>query len=440
MTKQSMAILAVLSLSLSAGVARAQSDPGPRSGAPGAGTPITLLSDAQTGFFNDGAARFNSTHGVDDGLGPTYNGDSCGSCHLQPAVGGSSPAVNPQVALATAHGGTNTVPSFITVNGPVREVRFKWQLGRDGSPNRHRPDGGVHALFTSQGRDDGGGCTMSQPDFAAAVASHNAIFRIPTPVFGAGLIENISEQTILDNAAANAAAKLALGIVGFPNRSGNDGTITRFGWKAQNKSLFVFAGEAYNVEMGVTNELFPNERSNPPSSCLLNSTPEDVTGGDSNDAAGTVTSDITAFALFMRFLDQPTPAPATTSTTNGAAKFSAVGCALCHTPSLTSNTTTVDALSGVQANLFSDLLVHSMGDRLADGVSQGAAGPDQFRTAPLWGLGQRLFFLHDGRTSDLMQAIQAHRSEDSEANRVIRNFNQLSTKDQQDILNFLRSL
>ena len=435
-----MSILAVLSLSLSAVVACAQSDPGPRSGAPGAGTPITGLSDAQTGFFNDGAARFNSTHGVDDGLGPTFNGDSCGTCHSQPAEGGTSPTPNPQVALATSHGATNTLPSFIYANGPVREVRFKWHLNPDGSPNRHRPDGGVHDLYTIQGRDDGGSCIMSQPNFAAAVASHNASFRIPTPVFGAGLIENISEQTILDNAAANAAAKMALGIVGFPNRSGNDGTITRFGWKAQNKSLFVFAGEAYNVEMGVSNELFPNERSNPPSSCLLNSTPEDVTGGDSNDAAGTVTSDITAFALFMRFLDQPTPAPSTPSTTNGAAKFSAVGCALCHTPSLTTNTTTVDALSGVQANLFSDLLVHSMGDGLADGVSQGAAGPEQFRTAPLWGLGQRLYFLHDGRTSDLMQAIHAHRGEDSEANRVIRNFNQLSASDQQDILTFLRSL
>ena len=440
MTKRSMSILVVLSLSLSAGVARAQSDPGPRSGAAGAGNPVAGLTADQAAFFTDGQARFNSTHGVPDGLGPTFNGDSCGLCHSQPAEGGTSPTPNPQVALASSHGATNTVPSFIAINGPVREVRFKWQLNRDGSPNRHRPDGGVHDLYTIQGRDDGGSCIMSQPNFAAAVASHNAVFRIPTPLFGAGLIENISEQTILDNAAANASAKLALGILGFPNRSGNDGTITRFGWKAQNKSLLLFAGEAYNVEMGITNEMFPNERANPPASCLLNSTPEDVTGGDSNDANSLSDSDITAFAFFMRFLDQPIPAPSTTSTTNGAAKFSAVGCALCHTPSLTTNTTTVDALSGVQAKLFSDLLVHSMGDGLADGVSQGAAGPEQFRTAPLWGLGQRLYFLHDGRTSDLMQAIQAHRSEDSEANRVIRNFNQLSAGDQQDILNFLRSL
>ena len=79
---------------------------------------------------------------------------------------------------------------------------------------------------------------------------------------------------------------------------------------------------------------------------------------------------------------------------------------------MTTGTSYVTALSNVQANLFSDLLVHDMGHGLADGVSQGGAGPDEFRTAPLWGLGQRFFFLHDGRTSDLLQAIEAHASQD----------------------------
>jgi CxxC motif-containing protein (DUF1111 family) len=115
-------------------------------------------------------------------------------------------------------------------------------------------------------------------------------------------------------------------------------------------------------------------------------------------------------------------------------------CSVCHTPSLTTGTSYVAALSNVQANLFSDLLVHHMGPGLADGVSQGGAGPDQFRTAPLWGLGQRLFFLHDGRTSDLMQAIEAHASSGSEANSVIRIFEGLSENQKQDLLNFLRSL
>jgi CxxC motif-containing protein (DUF1111 family) len=91
-------------------------------------------------------------------------------------------------------------------------------------------------------------------------------------------------------------------------------------------------------------------------------------------------------------------------------------------------------------NLYSDLMVHHMGQGLADGITQGAAGPDEFRTAPLWGLGERVFFLHDGRTRDLVAAIQAHDSQGSEANTVIQRFNSLSVGQQQDVLNFLRSL
>ena len=118
-----------------------------------------------------------------------------------------------------------------------------------------------------------------------------------------------------------------------------------------------------------------------------------------------------------------------------------VGCALCHTPSMTTaKSTEANALSGVQANLFSDLLVHNMGLGLADGVSQGNANGQQFRTAPLWGVGQRIFFLHDGRTKNLVDAIQQHSSPGSEANRVISKFNRLSAEDKQDIINFLRSL
>src|SRR5207244_4974951 len=113
-----------------------------------------------------------------------------------------------------------------------------------------------------------------QPDFATALSTHNAIFRIPTPVFGAGLIEGISDQAILDNKTANANVKRLLGISGRENREGNTGTITRFGWKAQNKSLQLFGAEAYNVEQGVSNELFPDEREQS-QGCQFNSTPED---------------------------------------------------------------------------------------------------------------------------------------------------------------------
>src|SRR6202043_3967801 len=161
-----------------------------------------------------------------------------------------------------------------------------------------------------------------------------------------------------------------------------------------------------------------------------------------------VISDIEAFANFMRMLAPPTPAPDTPSIVNGRATFTRVGCAHCHTPSFTtgkmiaSGASTIPsaALSNQIVNLFSDLLVHHMGRGLADGITQGGAGPDEFRTAPLWGVGQRVFFLHDGRTTNLVEAIRDHKSRGSEANKVIEHFNRLTTQEQQEVINFLRSL
>jgi CxxC motif-containing protein (DUF1111 family) len=431
---------------------RAQ-DPGPRSGPAGAGGPIPGLDSVPgaTTFFNDGLIRFQEIETVQNsantGLGPTFNSNQCSSCHSQPAIGGTSPAVNPQIAVANLDGASNTIPSFITLNGPVREARFKFATDPNGRLT-NTPDGGVHGLFTITGRSDAASCQLAQPNFDRMLNENNVSFRIPTPVFGAGLIEAISEDTILANQSAGGDSAADLGVFGVPNRSGNDGSITRFGWKAQNKSLLMFAGEAYNVEMGVTNELFPNERGYPPNplpaGCLINPTPEDTTNFDVTSNVA-VPSDIVGFADFMRFLDQPTPSCTGTtcsqSVQNGRNLFINVAkCSVCHTPSLTTGTSYVAALSNVQANLFSDLLLHHMGSGLADGVSQGGAGPDQFRSAPLWGLGQRLFFLHDGRTADLMQAIEDHASPGSEANAVIRIFNGLTQSQKQDLLNFLRSL
>jgi CxxC motif-containing protein (DUF1111 family) len=412
-------------------------DPGVRSGPPGAGGPLPGLTTKELKFFESGLDEFQEAEGVSGGLGPRFNSDSCSSCHLQPAVGGTSPSVNPQVAVATLNGAINTVPFFITLNGPVREARFKR------NPNGTR-DGGVHNLYVITGRTDAPGCDITQPDFNAAASADNLIFRIPTPVFGAGLIELIDDSAILANKSANSTAKQLLGISGHENREGNAGTITRIGWKAQNKSLHIFSGEAYNVEQGVTNEMFQQERDETPS-CRFNGLPEDTVNFELTQPQKVI-SDVVQFANFMRFLAPPTPAPATPSTTNGLSLFNSIGCAHCHTPSLTTASSTTAALSNKVANLFSDLLVHHMGPGLADDVIQGIAGPDEFRTSPLWGVGQRLFFLHDGRTSDLKQAILEHKSPGnaqfpaSEANAVIDNFNGLTEVQKQDILNFLRSL
>jgi CxxC motif-containing protein (DUF1111 family) len=186
--------------------------------------------------------------------------------------------------------------------------------------------------------------------------------------------------------------------------------------------------------------VFPNEREDDPT-CAKNATPE----SDSAFAVGSVgPSDVAAFRGFMRFLAPPAPACSDSgcspSIQNGHSLASQIGCFTCHTETLMTGLSSTLALSQQPVHLFSDLAVHHMGTGLADGVTQGFAGPDEFRSAPLWGLGQRIFFLHDGRTSDLMQAIAAHQSSGSEANNVIANFGNLTAAQQQDVLNFLRSL
>jgi len=451
-------------------LALAQVDPGVRGGAAGAGGPLaSVAANSPAGilnFFNSSQDAFQEIDSVSgtiagedgSGLGPRYNSRSCDACHAQPAVGGSAPSVNPQVGDATKDGATNTVPSFITASGPVREARFPFFFDANGNPDTSRPNGGVEDLYTIKGRTDAPGCTFpnvggstqGQPSFAQAVNTGNVIFRIPTPTFGSGLIENISDEALLANAASN--ANNSFGITGTFNREGNAGTIARFGWKAQNKSLEIFAGEAYLVEQGVSNELFGQERSLPgegqnaglPASCRINSTPEDITHF-SGVGAG-VMSDTVAFAMFMRFLAQPVASTTTpggsTSINNGRSLFNAIGCNVCHTPSLTTfRSNFTSSLNSATANLFSDMEIHHMGTKLNDNVSQGGAGGDQFRTAPLWGVGQRIFFIHDGRTRDIQQAILEHNSSGSEANGPSFNFFiNLSASQRQDVLNFLRSL
>jgi CxxC motif-containing protein (DUF1111 family) len=423
-------------------------------------------------LFNSGLGQFNehqTVTGDNVGLGPRFNLDSCGGCHSQPAPGGTSPSANvfpnvgpnPQsqvIANGTVSSSTNTIPSFVTSTGPVREARFPFFFNANGTVNVNNPNGGVEDLFTVSGRADAAGCSLTQPGFAQASAANNLIFRIPTPVFGTGLMANIDDSTLLRNQAAQAGN--AFGVAGAFNRNGNDGTISRFGWKAQNKSLLLFAGEAYNVEMGVSNELFTQDRPLPgedgsggsgqtglPTGCLNLAHvgyPEDITHSDGTDAS-TSSSDVTLFAVFMEDLAPPTPSTTvpggSTSISRGRTLFTSVGCAVCHTPSLTTQASQLTAgLSNATANLFSDLEVHHMGTGLADNVSQGGAGGDQFRTAPLWGLGQRIFFLHDGRTNNLVTVVNAHGSNGSEANASLNAAAALSLTDQQNLINFLRSL
>ena len=183
-------------------------DPGIRDTSPPASAPTPLpgLSADELLFFQDGLQRFlvtevvsggSAKNNTSNGLGPRFNSNQCASCHLQPTVGGSSPAVNPLVAITTERGAKNTVPWFITANGPIREARFVQSNGTK--------DGGVHNLFVITGRNDARGCRLDQPDFGPAGnpltgrgGNPNVVFRTPTPMFGAGLIEAIPDSAILE--------------------------------------------------------------------------------------------------------------------------------------------------------------------------------------------------------------------------------------------------
>jgi CxxC motif-containing protein (DUF1111 family) len=458
------------------GVAATQTDPGVQSGNRGTGAALSsVLSNSPSGilsFFTDGQNRFQEVETVSNsanvGLGPRFNSNQCSSCHAQPAVGGTGAATNPQF-LFTSNGIApgNTMPSFITANGPTREARFPFFFNSNGSVNTNSPNGGVEDLFTVTGRSDAGTCNsataLPQPSFAIAQEENNIIFRIPTPVFGAGLIENLDDSTLLKNQANNLNNNV--GVSGTFNHNGNDGTISRFGWKAQNKSLHIFAGEAYNVEMGITNELFPNERPLPGedgaggtgdlglvSTCLnLGGIgyPEDTSNFTATPNSA-VLDDVSAFANFMRFLAPPPTgavvlngtAVSSSSISAGSSLFNSIGCNVCHNPSpgTTQPSDFTSSLSQQPVPAFSDIEIHNMGNGLADNVSQGSAGGNQFRTAPLWGLGQRIFLLHDGRTTNLLTAIQDHASNGSEASEVEEEFFNLTPTQQQEVLDFLRSL
>src|SRR5262247_259395 len=417
---------------------------------------------------------FPQFHTNSAGLGARHNADQCFGCHFQPTLGGSGgflvpnpgqgtplPAENPMFRLIpTRFGKRNVAPSFQQQFGPIREVRFKFKPDGTG-------DGSVHQLWVVTGITTDPtipNCSIAQPDFAGELAKGNLSFRIPLQMLGLGLIDSIQDREILARQAATASDRAALGIGGKPNRSGNDGTITRFGWKAQNKSITIFAGEAYNVEMGISNEAFPTAKEEDPG-CQGPKKPEpnDAIRMEKDDSQNKgfdnplhILPDWMQFQLMMRFTDGPAPDPhPSASAQRGRVVFERVGCALCHTPQMqTAPVMLSPVLQDRPVNLFSDLMLHHMGANLADNIIQGQAGPDEFRTTPLWGVGQRIFFLHDGRTSDLLEAILAHFSPPSapdprhhdpaypasEANGVIRNFKELSIHDKQSVLDFLRSL
>jgi CxxC motif-containing protein (DUF1111 family) len=356
-----------------------------------AGDPLSELTPEQEVAFEEGEEAFQEVEGIEDGLGPVFNGTSCAGCHFNPAVGGDS---------------------------NILETRF-------GTTDKKKFDalgdlGG--SLIQSQGIGQVGACT-----FVGEVVPQGATIRTgrkTTPLFGLGLVDAVPDSTFENLTKKGGKVNQVLDPVSGTRKIG------KFGWKAQVSSLFVFAAEAYVNEMGITSPLFPAEQC-PNGDCDLIEKCDPVPDDPEDDG-----EDVEKFAAFMTLLAPIPRGPITASVDAGEEVFNRIGCAECHVSALTTGPSPIAALNQVTFHPYSDFLLHHMG-ALGDGIEQGKAAGDEMRTAPLWGLRLRSRFLHDGRATTPSQAIEAH---DGAAKEAAQAFGRLTAADRQALLDFLGSL
>jgi CxxC motif-containing protein (DUF1111 family) len=352
------------------------------------GDPFPGLTPDQQAAFDEGKRKFQQEEGIRDGLGPVFNGTSCAQCHFKPAVGGDSNIVE-------------------TRFGTTDKNKFDALADLGGS------------LIQAHGIGQFGACT-----FVGEVVPPEATIvtgRKTTPLFGLGLVDAVPDSTFETLATKSGKVNLVLDPVSGTRKIG------KFGWKAQVSSLFVFSGDAYLNEMGITSPFFPNEQC-PNGDCALIDACNPVHDPEDNG------DDVLAFTNFMTLL---APIPRGTITPSvGEAVFNRIGCAGCHVSSLTTGTSYIAALNQVTFHPYSDFLLHHM-KTLGDGIEQGKAAGDEMRTAPLWGLRFRSTFLHDARATTHRAAIEAH---DGEAKEAADAFQHLNAADRQALLDFLGSL
>lgn len=359
------------------------------------GQPLPGLTTDQLNLFLDGLEDFTKVEDVAGGLGPTFNNTSCVSCHSAPVPGGAS-SVN------------------VTRFGRVTNVKFDSLDSLGGS------------LLQSQ-------AILPEAQEVVPREANVVIQRNSTPLFGLGLIDAIPDAAIRAGARTTAVdgvlgrAALVTDVTTGQKRVG------RLGWKAQQPSVFAFAADAYLNEMGVTNRFFPTE--NAPNGNAVALAHTDMVS-DPEDAPTTGLADFERVANFMRFLAPPPAVPLTTSAKAGQQLFMSMGCALCHTPALTTGPSAFAAFDRKPVRLYSDLLLHDMGS-LGDGIAQGPAGARDMRTSPLWGLRFSAPYLHDGRATTVDQAIRAH---DGEGKASRERYIRLTPTQQAQLRDFLLSL
>jgi CxxC motif-containing protein (DUF1111 family) len=363
------------------------------------GEPLAGLHSEELERFAEGREEFIEEEDIEDGLGPVFNEASCVACHNAP-VGGTNGRLETRFGKFVA-GKFDAMPKW---GGSLMQ------------------DHGIGAILTEHGAYN----------YVAEVmppSSNVKAGRVTTPLFGLGLVDAVPDASLLALAAQQARFTPSTAGVAHMVTDANGATrVGRFGWKAQVASLHTFSGDAYLNEMGFTSPEFPNE--NPPqgdmAALAYNPVPE-----MNDDGEG-----VQKFADFMTLLGPPPRGARTVTTDAGSQVFRNIGCANCHTSTLTTGNSPITAISRKSFQPFSDFLLHDMGS-LGDGIEQGKASGRHMRTAPLWGLTSRPSYLHDGRAKTPEAAIMAHAGQGSAAR---DRFARLDSRDRYTLLAFLKSL
>lgn len=365
-----------------------------------AGRPLAGLTPAEFEEFRLGLDDFLEVESAEEGLGPAFNGTSCAACHNVPAVGGGGVMAELRAGRRNADGEFETFDS-------TGETLFH--------------------LFSVPSH----GCQPMLPEDATVFAR-----RVPIPLFGAGLVEAIPDETLRsledpndrNGDGVSGRAALVVDIATGERRVG------RFGWKSQHATLLTFGADAYRNEMGITNDVFPQEVAfgiTPAQMrvCDRIPDPEDIRDPRTRRRG------IDNFATFMRFLAPVGREGVNDQVRDGERAFAAIGCATCHVPSLETGPSANPLFHRKPVALFSDLLLHDVGT--GDGIKQGAADTNEIRTPALWGLRLRRPLLHDGSAATVDEAVRKH---GGEAVLARRGFERLSDAERAALLAFLRSL
>jgi CxxC motif-containing protein (DUF1111 family) len=364
---------------------------------PKPGEPLQGLTPEQMAQFAHGKKVFQRVFVPEDGLGPLFNGNSCAECHENPAVGGSGDEVE---VHATRFNGVGACDELFQEGGPV--------IQQDATP-----------LLRAKG-------IQKEAVPPLAIAGR----RSSPPVFGLGLVDAISEVSIL--LRERPPGSTPGGIHGHANRS-IDGRVGRFGRKAAVAALFDFNAGAFPQEMGITTPLAPTEET-------INGTPVPPETDPAPDPEISL-EDLEGVTAFVRFLAPP---PQQTFTNyqdrklarHGQKLFKQLACAECHVPKMQTARSAIKALDRKWVNLYSDLLLHDMGPESAD-ICLQQAGPQEFRTEMLMGLRFREQFLHNGSAGTVQEAIEGHGGE-AQASRD--RFKGLSLYNKAALLKFLQKL